>query len=262
MTLETLVQQHYDEMSASDHRIWQYISHNRERCRTLSLHQLADDCEVSHTTVLRFLQLLGMEGYSEFKVFLKWGEQSAPVIDERSVEKNSFDLSRTTDGIERMDCTELFQRLESAKNVYAYGSGSVQKAAAKVLKNYFILNEKLVHVIEGREERMMALLQMKAGDVIFLFSVSGNNPSMNAYASKLRERGLYLVSVCQGGANDLAKLCDFHLPFYTQRVDVGRHGLNYYSSAGMFLIVETLMLKYAAYQAAQQKRNNVRDGEP
>lgn len=252
MQLETLVLEKYDLMSPSDHIIWQYIRHHQEECRTMSLHQLADACQVSHTTVLRFIQLLGMDGYSEFKVFLKWGNQQKQVVDKQSIEKTCFDLIRTVNLIENSDCTELFQHLDQAEHLYAYGSGSVQKSAAKVLKNFFIVEERFVHVIEGREERDMAMRHMKAGDVIFLFSVSGNNASMNAYARALLDQGMYLVSICQDGANELAKLCQFHLPFYTQKMEVGQHGISYYSAAGMFIVAEALTLKYAVYLASKQ----------
>ncbi len=249
MQLETLVQQQYDRMSTSDHMVWQYICHHRKECRSMSLHQLADACQVSHTTVLRFIQLLGMEGFSEFKVFLKWEDRQKPTIDIRQVEKNSYDLTRTVNLIEDMDCGELFRRLDEARHIFAYGTGSVQKSAARVLKNYFIVAEKLIHVFEGKDERDIALRTMRKGDVIFLFSVSGNNAQMNEYAARLREHGLYLVCICQDGANELAKLCDFRIPFFTQKFEVGRHNLPYYSSAGMFVIAETLALKYVVHQA-------------
>lgn len=35
----------------------------------MTLHELAYACEVSHTTVLRFLQLIGMDGYNDFKAY-------------------------------------------------------------------------------------------------------------------------------------------------------------------------------------------------
>ena len=56
----------------------------------MTLHELADACEVSHTTVSRFLQLIGMDGYNEFKAFLKWDSFRPPVFNERSIEENSF----------------------------------------------------------------------------------------------------------------------------------------------------------------------------
>lgn len=249
MHLETLVQQHYDHMSTSDHMIWQYISHHRDECRAMSLHQLADACQVSHTSVLRFIQMLGMDGFSEFKVFLKWEERQKSVMDSYTVEQNCFNLTRTISMIEREDCSALFAAMDRAERIYAYGSGSVQKAAARMLKNYLIVEGRLVDVIEGREERQMALHIMHPGDVAFLYSVSGNNPQMNDYATQMKERGMVLVAICQDGANTLAKICDFRLPFYTQKFEIGRHAIPYHSSAGMFAVSEVLALKYAVYRA-------------
>lgn len=251
MRLDNLVQENYDRMGANDLRIWQYVCKHREECRHMSLHQLADAVQVSHTTVQRFLKLIGIDGYSEFKTFLKWDSLSQPVFDKRSIEENSFNLNRTISSIQQADCSDLFYQMDQAKGLYAYGSGDIQKSAAKVLKDYLILAERLLHVIEGKEERLMAIQQMQPGDVVFLFSVSGNNPVMNDYARELRDKGMILVAICQDGANDLSKLCQYYLPFFTQKIDIGRYGMNYYSSVGMFPIAETLMLKYVAYQAEQ-----------
>lgn len=251
MQLDDLVQKNLDRMSGNDHRIWKYICCHREECRKMSLHQLAEACEVSHATVMRFLQLIGLDGYNEFKILLKWDSQNSPVVDLRIVEKNSFDLTRTIHFIQQADCTKLFEKMNQAEALYAYGSGSVQKAAAKVLKDYLILTERLLHVVEGQEERVMAMRQMRKGDVVFLLSVSGNNAVMNEYAAELRARGMVLVAVCQDGVNDLSKLCHFFFPFYTHQVDIGRYGLSYYSSSGMFSVLETIVLKYAAYQAVK-----------
>ena len=122
-----------------------------------------------------------------------------------------------------------------------------------MLKNQLLIEEKLVHVIEGQEERSMALRQMKEGDVVFLISVSGNNAQMNEYAKILKERKLYLVAICQDNANELSKLCDFSVLFYTQKVDVGRNNVIYHSTSGIFAILEILALRYAAYQAINKK---------
>lgn len=70
---------------------------------------------------------------------------------------------------------------------------------------------------------------------------------MNEYAAQMREKGMVLVAICQDGANALAKLCAFQLPFYTQKFDIGQYAIPYHSSAGMFAISEILSLKYAVY---------------
>lgn len=248
MRLDDLVQKNYDRMNANDHRIWQYICRHKNECRKMSLQQLADACEVSHTTVLRFLHLIDMDGYSDFKAFLKWDSLNQPAFDQRSIEQNSFNLARTITSIQQADCTELFHRMDQAGRLYAYGSGAIQKSVAKAFKDYLILAEKLLHVIEGAEERIMAMQQMQPGDIVFLISISGNNTIMNDYAKVLRSKGICLTAICQDGVNDLSKLCHFYLPFFTQKIDIEHPGPGFYSSAGMLPVVETLVLKYIAYR--------------
>ena len=253
MRLDDIIQENYDRMNANDHRIWRFISQHKEDCRKMSLHQLADACEVSQTTVLRFLQMIGMDGYHEFKGFLKWDSLNQPVFSQRSIEQNSFNLSRTITSIQQADCSELFRQMDRAGRLYAYGSGSVQKAVAKAFKSYLLQAEKLLHVMEGADERLVALSQIREGDVVFLLSVTGNNSVMNDYARKLRDRDAFLVAVCQDGANDLSKLCHFYLPLFTQKMTIGNSGADYYSSAGMLPLVETLVLKYIAYRSQRNE---------
>ena len=248
MRLDDIIQGHYDHMNANDRRIWQYICQHREECRKMSLRQLADMCEVSHSTILRFLQTIGMDGYSDFKAFLKWDSLNQSAFNQHSIEQNSFNLSRTITAIQQADCSELFHQMEQAGRLYAYGSGAVQKNVANAFKNYLMYAEKILHVIEGAEERSMALLQVKEGDVVFLLSITGNNPVMNDYAKELREKGAFLAAICQDEANDLSKLCHFYFPFFTQRMTIGHSGADYYSSAGMLPLVETLVLKYIDYR--------------
>lgn len=248
MRLDDIIQENYDRMNANDHRIWQYISQHKEECRKMSLHQLADMCEVSHTTILRFLQMIGMDGYNDFKAFLKWDSLNQSAFNRRSIEQTGFNLTRTIAAIQQADCSELFRRMDQAERLYAYGSGTVQKAVAKSFKNYLIYAEKILHVMEGADERSMTLFQVKEGDVIFLLSITGNNPVMNEYAKELREKGAFLAAICQDGANDLSKLCHVCLPFFTQKMTIGHSGADFYSSAGMLPLVEMLVLKYIDYR--------------
>ncbi|MDE7243625.1 MAG: MurR/RpiR family transcriptional regulator [Oscillospiraceae bacterium] len=251
MQLDDLIQKNYNRMNANDRRIWQYICEHREECRQTSLHQLADACEVSQTTILRFLRLIGMDGFNDFKAFLKWDSLNLSTCNQRSIEQNCFNLTRTITAIQQTDCSELFRRMDRAYRIYAYGSGGVQKAVARAFKNYMLLAERLLHVIEGAEERLMAMYQIKEGDVFFLLSVTGNDTAIIDYAKALLDKGVFLAAVCQDGANDLSKLCHFCLPLFTQKLTIGHSGNDYYSSAGMLPIVETLVLKYIVYRHSQ-----------
>ena len=71
MKLETLVYDNYKSLNENDKYIWKYILNNKKECENMSIQDLAANCNVSHTTILRFAQKLGLNGYSELKFCLK-----------------------------------------------------------------------------------------------------------------------------------------------------------------------------------------------
>ena len=71
MKLEALVYDNYKSLNENDKYIWKYILNNKKECENMSIQDLAANCNVSHTTILRFAQKLGLNGYSELKFCLK-----------------------------------------------------------------------------------------------------------------------------------------------------------------------------------------------
>ena len=72
MHLEQLIEQNYHKLNESDLYIWNHIRTHPDECRDISIDALSEACCVSHTTILRFAKKLGLSGFSELKVILKW----------------------------------------------------------------------------------------------------------------------------------------------------------------------------------------------
>ena len=53
----------------------------------MSMQELASNCNVSHITILRFAQKLGLEGIVELKIYLKWGTKSKYSFNEEEIDK-------------------------------------------------------------------------------------------------------------------------------------------------------------------------------
>lgn len=58
MKLDKLVDEHYHELNEIDLYIWQYILHHKRECQKMSIKDLAYNCNVSHTSILRFTKKL------------------------------------------------------------------------------------------------------------------------------------------------------------------------------------------------------------
>ena len=68
--IEELVNKNYHKLKETDLIIWKYISTHRKACCDYTIYELADACNVSRTTVLRFAQKLSLSGYAELKTLL------------------------------------------------------------------------------------------------------------------------------------------------------------------------------------------------
>lgn len=71
MRLEEIINRHKTELGTTDLLIWKYIYNHRAQVRHMSIHELARVCSVSSTTVVRFAQKLGMDGFGELKAVMK-----------------------------------------------------------------------------------------------------------------------------------------------------------------------------------------------
>ncbi len=71
MRLEELVSDNYYKLNDNDLLIWQYIQCHKQECCSISIKKLALNCCISRTTISRFTQKLSLEGFREFKTYLK-----------------------------------------------------------------------------------------------------------------------------------------------------------------------------------------------
>ncbi|MGM9889861.1 MAG: MurR/RpiR family transcriptional regulator [Floccifex porci] len=248
MQLEEMINDHYNELNENDLYIWNYILHHKEECKNISIQELASKCNVSHTTINRFTKKIGLEGYSELKIYLKWDSRKKEEFNSSEIEKAYQDFIKTMDVVRNQDLTKIFKMLKLSRKIYAYGSGAVQKNAVKDLKRVMVFAGHLIHTIEGRDETNVILNHVHENDVVFLYSLSGNNSFMNEFAQRLKARNVRIISVTQVGNNELSRLSDVSIQFYCHPIVRKEHGNDLYMVSQFFLINEFLLLKLLDYQ--------------
>lgn len=249
MRFESLIDENYEKLNENDLYIWNYILNHKKECQTMSIQELASNCNVSHTTVLRFAQKLGLQGYSELKIYLKWEEKEINQFDIKEIEKSCNDIEKTMEIMKQRDFHDVFELFDNADKIYIYGSGAVQKSAAKDLKRSMIFGNKLVYVLEGKEETNIILDSLSSKNVFFLLSLSGDNLFMNDFARKLIEKGVKIISITQIGNNELSSLSNISLQFYTHPISIRNNKLELYSTAQFFIINQIMLLKFLEYNS-------------
>ena len=247
MRLEDLIEQNYHKLSANELYIWEYIRKHTDECRTISIDQLSAACNISHTTILRFAKKLGLKGFSELKVVLKWQEPSGSgVFPSDTIARTVQDYRQTLEYISSVELSDLFSLMDGAGKTYVYGSGSVQQLAARDLKQKFFNANKLLHVIEGEEEMRKLVERVGETDLVILISLSGDNEFVNQTAECVKQRGGVVASICRIQSNRLIYLSDINIPFFTHHIDLGGT-MEYWPSNLLFQINEFLILRYLQY---------------
>lgn len=253
MRLEDLIEQNYHKLSANELYIWDYIRKHPEDCRTISIDQLAAACNISHTTILRFAKKLGLKGFSELKVVLKWQQPSASGgFPPDTIARTAQDYRQTLEYISSVELSDLFSLIDGAGKTYVYGSGSVQQLAACDLKQKFFTANKLLHVIEGEEEMRKLAERVGENDLVILISLSGDNAFVNQAAEAVKRHGGVVASICRIQSNRLIYLSDINIPFFTHPIDLGG-AMEYWPSNLLFLINEFLILRYLQYHHANRR---------
>lgn len=247
MTLEELVNSHYEQLNENDLYIWQYIYHHKRECQKMSIQELARTCNVSHTSIIRFTKKLGLDGYSEFKVYLKWSLNTQLDFDSQIMHKVINELKDTLDIMENRDLDRVLKMIDESRRIYVYSTGEVQFHAAQEFNREFAYRHKIMHVIEGRTELDTVLNNATKDDLFILISLSGDNETIVMLSKALEKMHIQTIGIGIDNGNLLSQRVDEYIGFKTSYFHTGFQDKSYCCTGHFFLIVNMLFLRYLEY---------------
>lgn len=258
MKVKERFNQHFKELNENDHYIWQYISENSGVCAEQSINRTAEQCHVSHTTLLRFAKKLGYKGYSELKVDLRRENGRAPALN-GYMDRIIGTYSESVERFRQQNCEEIFKLFERADNLYVYPTGHVQLSAAQELMRVFLQAGLLFNDVKGRHEIPNLLKILTPRDCVVLISFSGNTPEVVELCKRLRIFGVPTVSMTCMHENELARHSTHNLYVSSAQVFSDKTGVAYDSLTGFFILIEMLFAKYLDYREQRGHKGGARD---
>lgn len=247
MNLEELVNSRLNKLNPTDLIVWRYIYANKKECCYISIYDLANACNVSRTTILRFAKKLGLDGFSDLKMMLKMEISQAR-------EKPSIDIAKATmnlcqhvgEEIAKQDFTRLNKLIYKAKRIFVYASGHVQKNVASEILRLFVNCNIFVYEIKGSDEFRTALKFVNDEDLFILISLSGESSEVVELAQKLHLCKIPIISLTRLKSNTLATLSTENI--YVTPVELpAATDVEYKSMVGFFLAVEMWFVSYSQY---------------
>lgn len=251
MKLEELVNKHKAALNQTDMLIWKYIFNHKVLCRHMSIHDLAHECNVSSTTIVRFAKKLSLEGFSDLKAVLK-------LTDEKRVFGKDPDVLASVATFYQHTCREIVKRnfddasqlMYKARRVFAYASGYVQSNVVQELKRMFFYDDVMIYEVKGQEEFHSLVRLMTKDDLVIMVSLSGETPLAVEFAQKLQLKEVPLISITQLRDNTLASLSTENLyvmPAFFQLYEEEDRP-QYQSMMPYFLLIEIWYVKYKMFR--------------
>lgn len=194
---------------------YNYIIENLCALKTMTIRELAGNCHVSTSTVLRTINKLGYEGYSEFKYALKeyLSEQENQSVDsfyEATVQVDTF-LKKVKDDSYRMTLQPAIDLILNARHVAFSGIGTSGVLGAygsryfsNVGINAYSIADPFAPIPPRGLENTLAII----------LSVSGETSEMIEQTRDFKRYGAKVLSITNEENSTIAKMADYNISYY------------------------------------------------
>ncbi len=236
-------------LNDTEQLLFDYVVKNMDKVKHMSIQKLAAERYLSTTTVFRFTQKLGFQGYSDFVDSLLITDFVAPTPELPAVLhnkryseeylKNIYEAVRVmpTEHIERVN-----EVLKREPNVYILADGhsaDIGRYAERLflslgLRAYFPeADYQFAHVYNTVED----------GDLVVVLSYSGQNPTViEALELILSKRKPFLLSITRADNNIVQNMSDVNFYIFADEIFAG--GVELTSRVSMLTILELLVYEH------------------
>lgn len=216
-----LISTRFSSLSQSEKRVASYVQQHPADVVYLSLQALAQRCEVSDSTVLRFCRSLGYSGYQDFKSaliphLLREGASihrrlhGSDTFQQRSskfISNLTEDLTATISQCDEGVFTNVVNKIANAGQLLVFGlAGSA--GVGRIFADSITSIGKAAFPISDRVEmeRIAAIVGKDA--VVLAISHSGEAPEVCHAVERSKENGAFTVGITNFDPSTLAAVAD------------------------------------------------------
>lgn len=247
MTLTERVNKYRQNLNETDMVIWGYILQHRHAVEHISIHELAKKCAVSSTTIVRFSQKLGFDGFGELKAFLKMEKAEKSFYQEDVLKDLRNFYAETAAKVFKRNFDDASQLMHEANRVFAFASGYVQSNVVQELKRLFFYDNVFIYEVAGREEFRNLCRTLTKDDLFIFVSLSGESDTVVEFARHLKVLGVPFISITKLHDNTLASLSSVNLyvsPARFQLYEDEDERVAFQSMMPYFMLIEVWYVKY------------------
>lgn len=231
----------FPDFTKSEKKVALYMSQHMSQITYLSIGDLANQCEVGETTILRFCKRLGFSGYYELKqqVILQIQKNEKEIHQNLPTTLNRIHtmVEETTQLLDKEKMKQTVSMIMNSQTIYMFGSGFSGLTALASQMRFASLGYK---AIAARETYLKVLYanMITSSDLAIDFSISGKNESTIESIMLAKKSGAKVIVLTNHEESHLAKMADVVL--LTAGKEIGKEGSTLVTEMSQFIVLEVL----------------------
>lgn len=224
MNIDLQIKKQYEKLSPVNKRISDFILNNRDSFLKHNALEIAELCNTSNASIIRYVKMLGFNGLADFKIQLAKQEKKDSLVldtiitseDKTEVLCNKvFNLVNTAnselyDNLDFGNIDLAVNYLVSAKKIYILGIGASSLPAYNM---YHLFNRVNKHAFFNFDAHMAIEFVNYASeaDVIIAFSYSGESSEIIYPVEIAKENHAKVIAITRERVSSLSNLADVTL---------------------------------------------------
>ena len=218
---------HLDALSESERKVAEYVFSEPKKTLHLNVRELAKQCDASQAAVVRFCKRIGFGSFSNFKlrlardVFKDSDERYIPDLDLESepshdrvihgvIDRTQRSLSALEESLDPMSLGKAADTIYGGGTTMLFGVGASGVVAYDFMQKLIRLGLPAFYASDT-DLQLTAASTMRATDVAFIVSYSGENNAMIETARLAKNRSATIITLTRDDRNTVRSYADITL---------------------------------------------------
>lgn len=259
----------YDKMGKTEKRIADWIFENPGKIISLSIVELAEQCECGEATIVRFAKKLGLNGFQELKFFLASENGGSPASANITNQDSAFDIYQKV-------CNDIYLSLEKTKislkddllgdaaqtickanKIVIFGLGNSSSIAMDASHKFMRAGLNAIAYTDNHMQ-VIAASHLQKNDVAIGISHSGSSKDIVEALKVAKEHNATTIAITNSGKSPILKQSDIVLSTSSQETQYNILALN--SRIVQLAIIDTLYF-YVVYNRSSDALESIQETE-
>lgn len=259
----------YPSMSKAEKRIADWLKGNPNEILALSIVELAEKCECSEATIVRFAKRLGLGGYQGLKISL--AQESETAITNTKIAKGDTPyeiygkvcndvycaLERTKNSLDEKQLLAAADRIADSGRVIIFGLGNSASVATDMSHKLLRAGCNSVAYSDNHMQ-VIAASHLTENDTVVGISHSGSSRDIVDALKIAKDHGATTVCITNKGKSPVTKVSDIVLETSAEETKYSILGLS--SRIAQLSIVDTLYY-YVVYRNTETAIESIKETE-